>query len=82
MRRGVQQKSTLFSRRAPRKIGFAATNGQGQRRLRHEAQSALSDETGIFRDAQKCLAALGQSGQSGWRQTTPDKKQVFALELQ
>jgi SpoVK/Ycf46/Vps4 family AAA+-type ATPase len=39
------------SLRAPRKIGFAATNGQGQRRTRHESQSALSDETGIFRDA-------------------------------
>ncbi len=39
--------------RAPRKIGFAAINGQGQRRPRHESQSALSDETGIFRDALK-----------------------------
>ncbi|MFN9548185.1 MAG: hypothetical protein ACK6AD_14165 [Cyanobacteriota bacterium] len=38
---------------APRKIGFAATNGQGQRRPRHESQSALSNETGIFRDALK-----------------------------
>jgi len=44
--------------RAPRKIGFAATNGQGQRRPRHESQSALSGETGIFRDARKWWYSL------------------------
>jgi hypothetical protein len=41
--------------RAPRKIGLAATIGQGRRRLGHESQSALPGEAGIFRGALKSL---------------------------
>jgi hypothetical protein len=51
--RAVDDLIEMTQLRAPRKIGLAANNGQGQRRPRHESQSALSGETGIFRDALK-----------------------------